>query len=253
LLRYFEKFAGFKSDLQLADKELEESFTEYQKWHTCGANIGFIYAYSNEAFAGRYFLIDGQQRLTSVFLMLLTLAHRNSSLTARFRSTYLVDNDPKLDYKVREAARDFLFKLVPYLLDTAVANIDEQVWCYATDQSDTTNPAPAGQLPVAATLLFQPGVSSRAGPVPRQRRSLFRLPGELHLVLLLRYQHQRAGRGPLHERAGRADAKQREPEGRPAQRPRHRAGKKRIRHPVAGMAGLFLATPGPGHPQAPKP
>ena len=138
LLNDFDKFAGFKADLQLADKELEASFNAYQRRRTCGANIGFIYAYSDEAFAGRYFLIDGQQRITSAFLILLTLAHRNQALTERFRNTYLDENRPKLDYKVREAAHDFLFKLVPYLLDTAAAKTDEQVWRYSSSDSDIT-------------------------------------------------------------------------------------------------------------------
>lgn len=143
LLDSFYGFTGFdfaKSGLALQeeDKELVESFTAYRKRLTCSANIGFIYAYSDEEFAGRYFLIDGQQRITSVFLILLTLAHRNGGLTERFRNTYLNEGALKLDYKVREASHDFLFKLVPYLLDTTDEKIDEQVWRYSSSDSDAT-------------------------------------------------------------------------------------------------------------------
>lgn len=138
LLGDFDRFAGYESNLQLADKELEESFNAYRKRRTCSASIGFIYAYHDEELAGRYFLIDGQQRITSAFLLLLTLAHRNRGLADRFRSTYLDEGLPKLDYKVRQAAHDFLFKLVPYLLDTPADRVEEQVWHYAASASDPT-------------------------------------------------------------------------------------------------------------------
>jgi hypothetical protein len=138
LLDDFFKFVNFDSVLHLADKELEESFNTYRKRMTCSSNIGFIYAYNDEEFAGRYFLIDGQQRITSAFLILLTLAHRNSTLREKFRSTYFEEGKLKLDYKVREASHDFLFKLVPYLLDTTDEKIDEQVWRYSYSDSDAT-------------------------------------------------------------------------------------------------------------------
>ena len=136
LLADFFKFANYESvdwntTLRPEDAELAESFNTYRKRLTCASNIGFIYAYSDEEFAGRYFLIDGQQRITSAFLMLLTLAHRNQGLRERFRSTYFEEGTLKLDYKVRDASHDFLFKLVPYLLDTPDAKVDEQIWMYS--------------------------------------------------------------------------------------------------------------------------
>jgi hypothetical protein len=141
LLADFFKFATYESvnldsALRVVDKELVESFNTYRKRLTCTSNIGFIYAYNDEEFAGRYFLIDGQQRITSAFLILLTLAHRNRGLTERFRSTYFEEGTLKFDYKVRDASHDFLSKLVPYLLDTPDEKVDEQMWMYS--DSDTT-------------------------------------------------------------------------------------------------------------------
>jgi hypothetical protein len=144
LLTDFSKFAKYESvnlesALRLDDKELAESFNIYRKRLTCASNIGFIYAYNNEEFAGRYFLIDGQQRITSAFLILLTLAHRNKGLTERFGSTYFEEGTLKLDYKVREASHDFLFKLVPYLLDTPEEKVDEQMWMYSDSDATIKN------------------------------------------------------------------------------------------------------------------
>ena len=144
LLADFFKFAKYESvnldsALRLEDAELAESFIAYRKRLTCASNIGFIYAYNDEEFAGRYFLIDGQQRITSAFLILLTLAHRNKALTERFRSTYFEEDTLKFDYKVREASHDFLFKLVPYLLDTLDEKVDEQVWMYSDSDATITN------------------------------------------------------------------------------------------------------------------
>ncbi|MBO0360871.1 DUF262 domain-containing protein [Hymenobacter sp. BT186] len=144
LLADFFKFStyetiNFDSALRPEDRELAESFNSYRKRLTCASNIGFIYAYNDEEFAGRYFLIDGQQRITSAFLILLTLAHRNPGLTERFRSTYFEEGTLKFDYKVRDASHDFLFKLVPYLLDTPEEKVDEQMWMYSNPDATVQN------------------------------------------------------------------------------------------------------------------
>ena len=144
LLADFFKFATYESvnldsALRPEDKELALSFNTYRKRLTCASNIGFIYAYNDEEFAGRYFLIDGQQRITSAFLILLTLAHRNRGLAGRFRSTYFEEGTLKFDYKVRDASHDFLFKLVPYLLDTPDEKVAEQMWMYTDSDATIQN------------------------------------------------------------------------------------------------------------------
>ena len=77
-------------------------------------NIGFIYAYFDRAVPERFFLIDGQQRLTTLYLFLAVLAAKlKETLCDKFISRYFrqisAHNGPdsyqlKVDYKVREVA-----------------------------------------------------------------------------------------------------------------------------------------------------
>ena len=138
LLHGFEGFHAFQPNLQLADKELQDSFTAYQRRLAHSTSIGFIYAYSDAEFAGRYFLIDGQQRLTSVLLMLLALAHRNPELREEFRLIFYADKLLKFDYKVREASHDFLIEFVKYLLENSTENVEQQTWYYQATKTDVT-------------------------------------------------------------------------------------------------------------------
>ncbi|WP_164123065.1 DUF262 domain-containing protein [Sphingobacterium sp. xlx-130] len=69
--------------------------------------FGFIYAYHDKEFPGRFFLIDGQQRLTTFFLLLLAL-YIKAGKTEEFRKLYFQNEMPIVDYKVRESAYDFL-------------------------------------------------------------------------------------------------------------------------------------------------
>jgi len=84
-------------------------------------NIGFIYAYFDPEVPSRFYLIDGQQRFTTLFLLLAVLVFigKTESLRSRFVSRYfspipnMSENDfrsyaLKVDYKVREMAHDFL-------------------------------------------------------------------------------------------------------------------------------------------------
>ena len=82
-------------------------------------NIGFIYAYFDRAIPERFFLIDGQQRLTSLYLFLAVLAAKDMANSTIFKSRYFrpyvsLDNQKvvvdcrdyqlKVDYKVRETS-----------------------------------------------------------------------------------------------------------------------------------------------------
>ena len=49
------------------DFEIKKAFEEFYKKQIYSCNIGFIYAYNDPEYTGKYFLIDGQQRLTSIF------------------------------------------------------------------------------------------------------------------------------------------------------------------------------------------
>lgn len=82
-------------------------------------NVGFLYAYFDPEVPDRYFLIDGQQRFTTLFLTMAILAAKAQRLRQRFISRYftlshgLSKDDyrsyaPKFDYRVREVAHVFL-------------------------------------------------------------------------------------------------------------------------------------------------
>jgi uncharacterized protein with ParB-like and HNH nuclease domain len=121
-----------------ADKELEDAFELFYKKRNNGSNIGFIYAYNDDQYSGKYFLIDGQQRITTIYLMLLVLASKNISLRDKFQKTYLTDTSLKLDYKVRESAHNFLTQFVKQTLDNDT-DFKNKNWYYSNKyDSDTT-------------------------------------------------------------------------------------------------------------------
>ena len=69
--------------------------------------LGFIYAYHDRDYAGKFFLIDGQQRLTTLFLILLCL-YKELGKADTFRTLYFNNKIPKVNYKVREQSNDFM-------------------------------------------------------------------------------------------------------------------------------------------------
>jgi len=100
--------------------------------------IGFIYAYSYQAAPRKYILIDGQQRMTTVFLLLILCYMRAGKQLPRF----LLDSGTmKLDYKVREQTHDFLRDLVafcdsrPELYNFV---IEDQYWYHTSYENDRT-------------------------------------------------------------------------------------------------------------------
>lgn len=78
--------------------------------------IGFIYAYHNPEYEGSFFLIDGQQRMTTIYLLLLS-AYKLAGKQVEFKNKYFKDNQPKIDYKVRETAHDFLVDFIDHELN----------------------------------------------------------------------------------------------------------------------------------------
>jgi uncharacterized protein with ParB-like and HNH nuclease domain len=120
------------------DNELEIAFEIFYKKRNNGSNIGFIYAYNDDQYSGKYFLIDGQQRITTIFLMLLVLAYKNEQIKEKFIKTYFADNILKLDYKVRESAHHFLEEFVNQALKKETDFIDQNWYFRNKYDSDTT-------------------------------------------------------------------------------------------------------------------
>jgi len=101
-------------------------------------NIGFIYAYYDAKMPYHYILIDGQQRITTLFLVLLALSVKEKQHD-KFKRNYFKNNILKLDYKVREASHDFLLKFVHYILEGKnITDIKNEYWYFTEYENDVT-------------------------------------------------------------------------------------------------------------------
>ena len=138
ILADFQRFQNLESPVNIPeDKQLEEAFLDFYKKRTYSSNIGFIYAYNDEEYQGKYFLIDGQQRITTIYLLLLALASNNDELSKLFEKTYMDEETIKLDYKVREASHSFISQFVPYVLKSS-KSITDQSWYFNDYKHDVT-------------------------------------------------------------------------------------------------------------------
>jgi uncharacterized protein with ParB-like and HNH nuclease domain len=115
----FQKYSSrpdILKDVGLDDPDIKNAFNEFYRKRKYASNIGFIYAYNDEQYPGKYFLIDGQQRITTIFFMLMVLGTKNENLKNKYQSTYTIDGELKLDYRVRESAHEFAKEFVTYSL-----------------------------------------------------------------------------------------------------------------------------------------
>lgn len=102
--------------------------------------LGFIYAYNDKDYVYKYFLIDGQQRITTIFLLLVALYYK---LEKDFPEHLIKNEKLKLDYKVRQATHNFLTDFVNFLNGnkglTLNSNIiSEQTWYHTNYKNDIT-------------------------------------------------------------------------------------------------------------------
>jgi len=100
------------------------------------SNIGFFYAYLDNK--DRYVLIDGQQRMTTLFLLILALSVKEKQADY-FRKNYFRNNILKLDYKVREDSHEFMLKFTDYILKgNNIKDIENEYWNFTEYQNDVT-------------------------------------------------------------------------------------------------------------------
>lgn len=99
--------------------------------------LGFIYAYHDNEYAGKFFLIDGQQRITTLYLLLLCL-YKKAKKQDDFGSLYFKNNQLKVDYKVREDSHDFMVQFVKNQLSETIIDIREIQKYYTEYDSDIT-------------------------------------------------------------------------------------------------------------------
>lgn len=88
-------------------KEIEEYLKHKLDYIKYKQKLGFLYAYHDKEWPGKFFLIDGQQRITTLFLLLVALYQKSQQLE-EFSRKYFKNNTPIIDYKVRESAYEFL-------------------------------------------------------------------------------------------------------------------------------------------------
>lgn len=121
----------------LTDESLKNDFEVFYRRRNHSSSIGFVYAYSDSQYEGHYFLIDGQQRITTIFLTLLVLATRGNKKN-EFEKYYCNGKRPKLNYRVRESANDFLNRLVPFYFKKDPSKVKDQAWCLESFSNDVT-------------------------------------------------------------------------------------------------------------------
>lgn len=137
----FEKKSNHQIEIKVNGKtEERESISQYlsQEYERLvyQQKLGFIYAYHDRDYGGKFFLIDGQQRITTLYLMLLYL-YGSVGKAEDFKALYFQNGNPKVDYKVREQSHDFLILLISSVLNGK--DYKESNTFYSTEYSkDTT-------------------------------------------------------------------------------------------------------------------
>ena len=94
--------------------------------------IGFIYAYHDNEYAGKFFLIDGQQRFTTIYLLLLAIYVKNKK-QQNFKTVYFDNNILKIDYKVRENSHEFMTNFIKNELEEQSKDITLSVKYYKNE------------------------------------------------------------------------------------------------------------------------
>lgn len=125
--------------LETNDPEIKKLFESFYKKQKFSSNIGFLYAYNDPEYVGKYFLIDGQQRTTTIYLILLAICVKTDKTA--FEKYYFSNDVLKVDYKVRDAAHTFMQKFVQYVLkggDPSETSIKQQYWYFSSNDLDPT-------------------------------------------------------------------------------------------------------------------
>lgn len=137
-----EDYLGYQKvivPVQSNDTEVKALFENFFKKQKYASNIGFLYAYNDPEYVGKYFLIDGQQRITTIYLIVLALCVKIDKSV--FEKYYFTNNILKVDYKVRDSAHLFMNDFVKHILsggNYSVENIKQQYWYFSSNDLDLT-------------------------------------------------------------------------------------------------------------------
>lgn len=148
LLSDYVKFDTEVVNVTAENEEIKKLFINYYKKQQYASNIGFIYAYNDAEYKGKYFLIDGQQRITTVYLLLLNLFIATDQKND-FEKKYFNGNQLKIDFKVRETSHDFFKNFLRFCLDNTFEELSDfekdfrnilttQYWYYSEYSNDKT-------------------------------------------------------------------------------------------------------------------
>ena len=124
--------------------------------NSCNINIGFIYSYRPDYYVFNdrsedVYLIDGQQRFTSLFLILFYLAVKENK-TEEFEALFRIgqiggQGHIAFDYRVRTITHDFLIDLVSKVKSVEdIKNISEKTWFLSNYKNDVTIKSIVGDL-----------------------------------------------------------------------------------------------------------
>jgi hypothetical protein len=118
--------------------ELQDQLSRTLESQKTFTNVGFLYAYHDSEIPDRYMLIDGQQRITTIFLILLAVHIRDGKAT-QFTRHYFSNELIKLDYRVRENSHNFLFDFANFILRGGrCEETTDQYWYYNAYKQDQT-------------------------------------------------------------------------------------------------------------------
>lgn len=97
--------------------------------------LGFIYAYNDRDYPYKYILIDGQQRLTTIFLLLLGVHHKIGKGLPEYMFTR---GELKVEYKVRQSTTDFMESLVSFCANNPgiAFKVRDQIWYHKEYDGD---------------------------------------------------------------------------------------------------------------------
>lgn len=81
IFSHYEEKVDLELDITCQGNDITEEerafLTEEYRRLRFNTRIGFIYAYKDDSYNGKLFLIDGQQRMTTLYLLLLALYSKN--------------------------------------------------------------------------------------------------------------------------------------------------------------------------------
>lgn len=115
----------------------------YRSRHT--SSLGLLYGYENPASSGHIHIIDGQQRITTLYLLVGMLYRRTprEDLRKMLISDYeLIDDlEPRLLYEARAEAMYFMSELVTHFFldrDGRLSQLEKSTWYCSTYSTDPT-------------------------------------------------------------------------------------------------------------------